>query len=150
MLGRLLPARADNAYQGSKIALWVFALLVLLESMIGTNSIFMARNVASSADAIPLDTFSPAAAQAVVSLFAMLGLAHLVMGVLCVIVLFRYRALIPLMFSLLLVDQLGRRVIRYFLPIPTVGAPPGNIVTIVLLTLMVAGLALSLRGPDKG
>ena len=149
MLDRLLPARADNAYQGSKFALWVFVLLLLLESMIGTNSIFMARNVASSADGIPLDMFAPAAAQAVVSLFAMLGLAHLVICVLCVIVLVRYRALIPLMFTLLLVDQLGRRAIRYFLPIPTVGAPPGNIVTIVLLTLMVAGLALSLRGPDK-
>lgn len=149
MLDRLLPARADNAYQGSKFALWVFVPLVLLESVIGVNSTFMARNVASSADGIPLDTFAPAAAQAVVSLFAMLGLAHLVMCVLCVIVFVRYRALIPFMFALLLVDQLGRRAIRYFLPIPTVGTPPGNIVTIVLLTLMVAGLALSLRGPGK-
>jgi hypothetical protein len=150
MLDRLLPAHADNTYQGSKIALWIFAALLLLESVIGTNSIFMARDIASSADGIPLDAFAPAAAQTVVSLFAMLGLAHLMMCVLCVIVLVRYRALIPLMFSLLLVDLLGRRAIRYFLPIPTVGAPPGNIVTIVLLTLLVAGLALSLRSQVRG
>src|ERR1035437_1915997 len=137
MLGRLLPARVDNTYHRSKIALWVFALLLLLESVIGTNSIFMAQSVAGTADGIPLEAFAPAAAQAVVSLFAMLGLAHLVMCVLCLIVLLRYRALVPLMFTLLLVDQMGRRVIRYFLPIPTIGSPPGNIVTIVLLTLMV-------------
>jgi hypothetical protein len=150
MLDRLFPARVDNAYQGSKFAIWVFVPLVLLEGVIGVNSTFMARNIARSADGIPLDTFAPAAAQAVVSLFAMLGLAHLVICVLCLIVLVRYRALIPLMFTLLFVDQVGRRVIRYFLPIPTVGAPPGNIVTIVLLTLMVVGLALSLRSPEKG
>jgi hypothetical protein len=149
MLDRLLPRQVDNTYQGSKFALWVFVALLLLESVIGVNSIFMARDIASSADGIPLDTFPDSAAQTVIGLFATLGLDRLVMCVLCVIVLFRYRSLIPLMFSLLLVDQLGRRAIRYFLPIPTVGAPPGNIVTIVLLTLMVAGLALSRRSPGK-
>ena len=149
MLGRLLPRHVDNTYQGSKFAIWVFVPLLLLESVIGVNSIFMARSIASSADGIPLDTFPDAAAQTVIGLFATLGLDRLVMCVLCAIVLIRYRALIPLMFSLLLADQLGRRAIRYFLPIPTVGAPPGNIVTIVLLTLMVVGLALSLRSPGK-
>jgi hypothetical protein len=149
MLGRLLPAHGDNTFHGSKFALWIFVPLVLLESVIGVNSIFMGRTVASKADGIPLDTFPAAAAQTVVGLFAMLGLAHLVLCVLCVIVLFRYRSLIPLMFSLLLLDQLGRKAIRQFLPIPTIGAPPGSIVTIVLLILMVVGLALSLRGHDK-
>jgi hypothetical protein len=149
MLGRLLPARVDNTFHGSKFALWVFVPLVLLESVIGVNSIFMGRMVAGSADGIPLDTFPAAAAQTVVGLFAMLGLAHLVWCVLCVIVLFRYRSLIPLMFSLLLLDQLGRKAIRQFLPIPTTGAPPGSIVTIVLLILMVVGLALSLRSHGK-
>ena len=83
MLGRLLPARVDNTFHGSKLALWVFVSLLLLESMIGVNSIFMARDIASTADGIPLEAFAPAAVQAVVSLFAMLGLAHLVMCVLC-------------------------------------------------------------------
>jgi hypothetical protein len=44
---------------------------------------------------------------------------------------------------------LGRKAIRQFLPIPTTGAPPGSIVTIVLLILMVVGLALSLRSHGK-
>jgi hypothetical protein len=145
MLARLFPVHADNTYKGSRIALWVFVSLVLLESMIGVNSVFMAQSVAGTADGIPLEAFPPAAVQAVVGLFAMLGLAHLVLYAMCVIVLVRYRSLIPLMFSLLLVDQLGRKVIRQFLPIPTVGSPPGSVLTLVLLCLIVVGLALSLR-----
>lgn len=149
MLGRLFPARADNTFNGSTIGLWLFAPLVLMESIIGVNSIFMARSVASSADGIPLDAFSAGAAQTVVGLFAMLGLAHLMLYLMCVIALLRYRALVPLMYALLLVDQLGRKAIRYFLPIPSAGSPPGTTVMFVLLGLIVVGLVLSLRSPGK-
>jgi hypothetical protein len=37
-------------------------------------------SAAKSADGIPLDTFTPAGAQAVVSLFAVWGLAQVVIG----------------------------------------------------------------------
>jgi hypothetical protein len=145
MFSRLLPRSADNAYRGSRLALWIFVPLVLLESVIGVNSILRGRDVASGADGIPLDTYSAAAAQTIIGLFATIGLAHLVFCVLCVIVLVRYRAFIPLMFALLLFEQLSRKVIRELLPIPTTGSPPGSIVIFVLLTLMVVGLGLSLR-----
>lgn len=144
MLNPLLPQRADNTYRGHKLALWLFALVVLLKTVISLNSIFNGHTVASSADGIPLDTFTPAGAQAVVSLFASLGLAHLVVCLLCLVVLVRYRALIPFMFVVLLVEQLSRKLINQFLPIVRTAAPPGSVVTLTLLALMVIGLALSL------
>jgi hypothetical protein len=144
MTSPLLPRRADNDYRGRKVALWIFGLVVFVKLAIGVNSIFNGYSVASSADGIPLDTYAPAGARTIVSLFALLGLSHLVMALLCMLVLVRYRTLVPLMFTLLLVEHLGRRLIFYFLPIARTGTPPGSAINLVLLALMVAGLALSL------
>jgi hypothetical protein len=144
MINELLPQRADNAYRGSRIALWLFGLVVLLKLVIGLRSIFDGYAVASSADGIPLDTYTPAGAQAVVSLFASLGLAHVAICLACVLVLIRYRTLVPFMFTLLLLEQLSRKAIGYFLPIARTVAPTRSVVTLVLLTMMIVGLAMSL------
>jgi hypothetical protein len=151
MLNPLFPQSADNAYRGSKIALVFFALVVLLKLVIGLNSIFNGHDVASSADGIPVDTFTPAGAQAVVSLFASLGLRDVVICLLCVLALIRYRTLVPFLFVLLLLEQLSRKAINHFLPVARTGAQPGSVVTLVLLAMMVVGLALSLwRRDDPG
>jgi hypothetical protein len=149
LLDRILPRHADNTYRGFRLALWLFALLVLMKLAMSVNSIFNGRGVATSADGIPLDTFTPAGAQAVVSLFASWGLAHLTIGLLCIVVLIRYRALVPLMFALVLLEHLSRRLISYYMPIARTGSPPAPIVNVVLFTLEIAGLALSLGGPAK-
>ncbi|HMK31497.1 MAG TPA: hypothetical protein VK473_17575 [Terriglobales bacterium] len=144
MLDRLLPRQADNAYRGFKLAIWLFAIVVLLKGMISLNSIFNGRAVASRADGIPLDTFTPACAQMVVSNFALWGLAQLMICLLCAVVLIRYRALIPLMFTVLLLEQLTRRLILQVMPIVRTGRPPGFFVNFALLATMIVGLALSL------
>lgn len=149
MLGQLFPEHADNTYRGHKLALWFFGLVVLMKLGISLATIFNGYNAATSADGIPLDTYSHAAVQTVLSLFALLGLAQLLISLLCVLVLFRYRSLISLMFVVLLVLQLGRKLILYFLPIVRTGTPPGSAINLALLALMVVGLALSLRSKDQ-
>jgi hypothetical protein len=149
MFDRLLPRHADNTYHGYTLALWFFALLVALKLTIGLNCIFNGRQVAGSADGIPLDTFDPACARMVVSDFALWGLAQVMICVLCILVLVRYRALIPFMFVLLLLEHLGRKLILQVLPIVKTGTPPGFFVNLVLLALMVVGLALSLWSHAK-
>lgn len=149
MLNRLLPRQVDNTYHGYKLALWLFALVILMKVAMSVNSIFNGHMVASSADGIPLDTFTPASAQAVVSLFAAWGLAQLVICLLCIVVLARYRALVPFMFALLLLEHLSRRLIFLVMPIVRTGTPPGFFVNLALLALMAVGLALSLRSHDS-
>ena len=56
------------------------------------NSIFNGAAVMSTADGIALSTYPAAAAQNLVALWALIGLAHVVMGMLGVVVLVRYRA----------------------------------------------------------
>jgi len=145
VIDQLLPERIDNTYRGHRIALWLFALLLFMKVAMSVNSIFNAYSVATSADGIPLDTYTPAAARTIVSLFALLGLSHLVICMLCILVLIRYRSVIPFMFSLLLLEHLSRKLILHFMPIIRTGTPPGFYVNLVLLAVMLAGLALSLR-----
>lgn len=149
MLRQLLPQRVDNTYSGHQLALWLFALIVLLKVAVSLNTIFDGSSVAASADGIPLDTFPADAAQAVVSLSAIWALSHLVICLLCVLVLVRYRGMIPFMFALLLLEHLGRRLILYLMPLVKTGTPPGFYVNLILLVLLSAGLALSLRGRDQ-
>ena len=144
MLNRLLPRHVDNTYRGHKLALWFLALLVVLKVIIGLNSIFNGRSVASSADGIPLDTYTSAGAQTAVSLFALLGLSQLLLGLLCLLVIVRYRGMIPFMFALLLLENLSRKLTLQFLPIVRTGTPPGFYVNLLLIALMIVGLALSL------
>ncbi len=141
----LLPRQVDNDYRGHKAALWLFALLLLMKVSMSVNSIFNGRLVAGSADGIPLDTFTDAGAQTVVSLFAILGLSQLMICLLGILVLVRYRSLMPFLFALLLLEYAGRRVIFHYFPVPRTGTPPGSTINLILLALMLAGLALSLR-----
>ena len=144
LIEQLLPQRVDNTYRGYKLALWLFALVVLMKVAMSLNSIFNGHMVASSADGIPLDTFPTAATQTVVALFAIWGLAHLMICMLCIVVLARYRSMVPLMLALLLLEHLSRRVILQVIPIVRTGTPPGLFVNLTLLALMIVGLALSL------
>jgi hypothetical protein len=144
MLDQLLPKSIDNAYRGHKLAFVPFVLLVLMKCVIGVNSIVNGYAVMTKADGIPLGTFPPAAVQCLVSLWALLGLSHVIIGLLCILVLIRYRSMLPFMFALLLLQHLGGRVITHYLPLVRTGAPPASIVNLTFLAMMIVGLGLSL------
>jgi hypothetical protein len=74
MLDRLIPRTIDNTYGGRKAALWMLGFLVLVKGAMGANSILNGYGVATKADGIPLDTFTPAGAHAVVTFLALGGL----------------------------------------------------------------------------
>lgn len=149
MLGRVLPQRIDNVYQGARIALWLFGLVLMAKGAMGLNSIFNGYRVASSADGIPLDTFPPAAAQTVVSLFALWGLAQVMFCLLGILVLVRYRAMVPLMFAFLLLEHLSRKLILQFQPVVRSGTAAGYYVNLGLLAVMVVGLVLAFWRPGN-
>ncbi len=145
MLDRLLPPRLDNDYRGHKLALWLFGLVVLMKLGMSIGTILNGRVVASTTDGIPLETYGPAGAQTVVALLALLGAAQLLLALVCVVALVRYRAMVPSLLALLVLDYLIRRVVLRFIPIVRTGTPPGVFINIALLAMMIAALALSLR-----
>ena len=105
---RLFPARIESRDGVDRPALWIFTAIVLVKTVISVNSIINGHTVVSTADGIPLDTYSPAAAQTIVSVFALLSLSNLMLCLLCVLAIVRYRAMIPLMFTVLLLQALAR------------------------------------------
>jgi hypothetical protein len=143
MLEQLLPRVADNHYRGQRFGLWLFALM-LLKIPMGVNVMLNAPSVARSADGVPVDTLGEPGAAAFLFAFAAWGLAQFVLGLLCLVVLVRYRSLVALAFALLLVEQFGRMGLRGYWPVERIAAP-GGAINAVLAGIMVAGFLLSLR-----
>ncbi|MFL6257706.1 MAG: hypothetical protein ACJ74T_22095, partial [Pyrinomonadaceae bacterium] len=128
MFDKLLPQRIDNTYRGYKVALWLFGLIVGVRITQSVLVIVNGYSTAIGADGIPLDTYSPAAAKTVLALFAQGALSRLIVSLLCVLILVRYRSAIPFMFGLLLLNYLASQLIFQFVPLAHTGTPPGLIV----------------------
>jgi hypothetical protein len=137
--------RIDNTYRGYRVALWLFGLVVALKITQSVGVIINGYTTATAADGIPMDTYTPAAAQTVEALFAQGSLWRLTFCLLCVLVLVRYRSAIPFMFVLLLLNYLASQLIFHFIPLVRTGTPPGPIINFIMFALVIIGFALSLR-----
>lgn len=144
ILSRLFPARIDNTYQGSKIALWILGLLIAVRTMQSVMIVVNGYSIAQSADGIPLETYPAAAAQTIVALFTLSAVNRLVISLICVVVLVRYRRAVPLMFLLLLVTYSAGQLVGRVVPFVRVGQPPAVVMNLTLLGLTIIGLILSL------
>jgi hypothetical protein len=145
---RVFPRQFDNAYRGHWLGIALFAAIVLLKAIQGFNSIVFTHRIMVGADGIPVDRFDPVAASTAVAMFALLGMYLLVVPLQCLVVLVRYRAMIPFMYLLLLVMQLASRMILFVHPIvrsgENGGQPIGVYINLGILTLTFVGFALSL------
>ena len=109
------------------------------------NSIFNTRSVAVGADGIPLDSYGAAGAREVLLLFALMALGHLMITLIALVTLLRYRALVPFIYLVLLGEQIARRAIGQSYAAP--GARLTDIAWYVnygLIALTALGLVLSL------
>jgi hypothetical protein len=158
MLSRLFPKQIDNTYRGYQLAIWLYVPIVIVKLLMGLNVSGMNpwianRYIAENADSIPLASYGAEAASTVMFLFASWGLALFVLSLLGVVVLIRYRAMIPLMFLLLSIEQIGRKGISLVNPVvravETGGISPGVLINWGLTAVLVIGLVLSLAGPRK-
>ena len=141
---RSLPRVIDNAYRGPKPALVILALVATLKMAMGLNSIFNGAVVLATADGVPLATYPAAAAKTIVAFFALWAQGQVLLALLSLMTLVRYRAMTPLVFALLIAEHLGRKLILQFLPIARSATAPASAINLALLGLMVAGLLLSL------
>ena len=152
MFRRVFPKQFDNDYRGHRIGIWIFALVLLVETAIGVNSLFIPRNVATGADDIPIDKFGADGAGTVIALFALLELFRVLIALQGAIVLIRYRAMIPMMYVLLLILQLGSKAVLQVYPIARGSTPMGamgSAVVLFLLGAIIIGFVLSLLGTNR-
>jgi len=154
MLDRLFPKVIDNDYRGWWLAVWMLAPLILLKLVMGINVAGLNpwvsnRQVAIGADGLALDSYGPEAASVVMFMFASWGLMLLVLSLLGLLVLARYRAMIPLMYLLLGMEQFGRKAIALAQPIVKAaaksdGLSPAFLINSGFMAVLLIGFILSL------
>lgn len=141
---RLLPRRITARYGGAPWIVPVFALLVLLTLVRSVLHIVLPDGGAESIATIALSGYSEAARGAVIHIFSLWGLSQLLLGAIYLIVLLRYRSLVPLMLLTMLVEYSARLLLGQLKPVETVGTAPGAIGNIVLPPVLVLIFVLSL------
>ena len=104
---------------------------------------------AQSIATIPLDSYSSEAAQAIITLMALWGLSQILLAVIYLITILRYKSLIPLMYLLIVIEYLGRHFIIIFNPIETLGTAPGATVNLIMapIALILMLLAIPKKAP---
>ncbi len=75
-----------------------------------------------------------------------MGLDQLLLGLLFLVVLIRYRAMIPLMYVLIIVNHIALEGIAYMKPLVLAGTSGASTPALVLTALSISGLVLSLLG----
>jgi len=146
MLARIFPKHFDNNYRGLWLAVWLFVPLMLVKALQGANSMIFPRQVLVGADGIPIDQYGPAAGDAVVALFALLGMYTLIVPLMSAVALVRYRSIIPFMYLLFTLVQIGARILNQLNPIDKPGGPPiGFTINLIIFVLTLIGFALSVQ-----
>lgn len=144
MLNRLFPKQVDNRFDGHRAALWLLGTFIALKMVMSVRSILDTASIVTG-DGIPLDSFGAAATREVLTLFALMALGQLMLALIALTVLLRYRALVPLICLLLLAERIASRLI--ILSRAEAGAESPLIVwimAITLPTLLILTLAFSL------
>src|SRR5580693_7051120 len=146
MFKRLLPDAFDNRFRGLAPGLWLFWPIVLMSLAIDLGGIFAPDGGAQSADGIPLSTYDHAGAVAVIGVAAFLGLASLIFDLLCLLAALRYRAMVPLLYLLMVAQFLAHKAIGAMKPIPRMPSASGGEIALDIFAITVLGLVLSLTG----
>ena len=143
---RVFPKQLDNSFRGNRIAVIVFALITVFTLARSCIHIFAPDGGASSIAGI---NTSVEGGSNVISMFALWGLAQLLMGLVYVVVFFRYKSLIPFMYILIIIEYSGRVLIGMIKPLIVSHTPPGAIGDYILIPLAILMLILCFKRSRK-
>ncbi len=156
MLNRLFPKQIDNNYQGSKIAIVILALITIVKMLMGINiggfnPFIPTEYILSHVDGVPLDTYPMEAGQTIISMAQSWGLDMLILSLLSVLIMVRYRSAIPIMFIIYLSENFIRELpslVKIFDQLLSgIALSMAAIINISLIALLFVGLILSIYKP---
>ena len=135
---KLIPERIENKIPSNKFVYYFCWLLVGFNLFRSLEHIFAEDGGAESIAGIPLSSYSPEAANNIVSIFAQWGFSQLVLSCLLLLVVLKMRELIPLMLLITALENILRGAVALYKPLILVDAPPGAVSPIIgLVTLVV-------------
>jgi hypothetical protein len=104
---------------------------------------------AQSIATIPLHLYSKDASDTIIHMFAEWGLSQLLFGILYIVVLIKYKSLIPLMYLFLVIEYSVRLLLGFYKPFELEGYAPGGTGNYILVPLFILLFILSLRNNRK-
>ena len=145
MIERIFPQTVSNRYQGHGLAKWLLIFYVAKSFVAGSIHMFAADGGAQSIASITLDQFTQGGADSVVTMLGLVGMEQFVIGIIGAIILWRYKALIPMMALIYVIEYIGRFTAHLYTPgLATAHTPPGVAMDNILVPLALVMLALSL------
>jgi hypothetical protein len=146
ILETLLPAKIDNGIRGSKIPLYIFTLYAILSLVRSCIHVFTPDGGAGSIAGMDL---SVAGADGIIFAFALWGSSQLLLAIIQLLVVIRYRSLVPFMWLMLILEILLRELVGKMKPVTFAHTPPGAVGNQILLPLAALMLGLSLWSAYK-
>ena len=143
---RIFPNPITNDYGGPEIAKWTFAFVTFITLGRSPIHTFLPDGGSQSIATIPLEKLTADGASAVIHIFSQWGLSQLLFAILYLIVLWRYKSLIPLMWVFILVEYTGRLFLGLSKPMTGLeGTPPGAVGNLIIIPLALIMIYLSVR-----
>ncbi len=146
---KVFPDIIDNNYNGHKIPLYFFYLLTAITVGRSLVHIFAVDGGAQSIASIPLKSYSTPASDVIIHIFAEWGLVQLLFGLLYIIVLWKYKSLISLMYLFIIIEYSFRLFLTLYKPIILAGKAPGGIGNYVLIPLTLIMFILSITNTNQ-
>ena len=141
ILETILPAKIDNVIRGTKIPFYIFAVYALVSAARSCIHLLSADGGAGTIAGMDL---SVAGAEGIIFAFALWGSSQLLFAILQLLVVIRYRALIPFMWLMLMLEVLLRELVGKMRPVTFAHTPPGAIGNQIILPLAALMLVWSL------
>ena len=148
VLDVLIPRAADNNYRGGRVPLYFFYALVAVTTFRSWVHFLKDDSGVNSIASIVLFSGTPDPNHVVYMFSSLWGSQQVIMVMLYLIVLVRYRNLIPLMWALMVVEVVFRLSVGFIHPLTPeyyVRTPPGKIGNLPLLLVSGVMLALAVR-----
>ncbi len=156
MLSRIFPANFNNEYRGTIFGLIIFALISLMKLLMGLNisglnPFISPEHILQTVDGIPLDKMPEIAASSVIGTSRAWAILMLLLASLDFVALFRYRAMIPLLFCFHLLDHMFRKYFEIAKSGFDFSKPMemGDMINWSLIIALVIGLILSAYGGKR-
>jgi len=146
ILDRLFPKVAYNTYNGHKLAKWLLMFYVFKSLLAGGIHMFASDGGAQTIASVTLDEFTQAGADSVITFLGLFGMEQLIIGIIGLIILWRYKSLIPMMCGIYFLEYTLRGLAHLYTPgLTTAHTPPGATMDYVLIPLAAVMLFLSLK-----
>ena len=142
----LLPAQIDNTVRGMKLPFYVFAVYTIVSIVRSCIHLLSPDGGAGSIAGMDL---SVAGADGIIFAFALWGSSQLLFSLIQLLVVIRYRSLVPFMYLMLILEVLLRELVGKMKPVTFAHTPPGALGNQLVLPLAALMLGVALWSANK-